>query len=112
MPASAQPAEQLAAALVDMAPPGLDCVFFSDSGSTSVEVALKMALGFHRNNGFPRSRIVVIQLSRRHHRHDERRRARRLQRRLRAAAVRGRHHPLSCRRPGAKDARCLRAAGA
>ncbi|RUV66427.1 MULTISPECIES: adenosylmethionine--8-amino-7-oxononanoate transaminase [unclassified Mesorhizobium] len=55
-----EPAEQLASALVDMAPAGLDWVFYSDSGSTSVEVALKMALGFHRNIGAPRSRIVVM----------------------------------------------------
>ncbi|MDX8481870.1 adenosylmethionine--8-amino-7-oxononanoate transaminase [Mesorhizobium sp. VK24D] len=60
---SHEPAEQLAAALVDMTPTGLDWVFFSDSGSTSVEVALKMALGFHRNNGTPRSRIVVMEHS-------------------------------------------------
>ncbi|MGX5829279.1 adenosylmethionine--8-amino-7-oxononanoate transaminase [Mesorhizobium sp. 43Arga] len=60
---SHEPAEQLASALVNMAPAGLDWVFFSDSGSTSVEVALKMALGFHRNNGAPRSRIVVMEHS-------------------------------------------------
>ncbi|TKB20662.1 MAG: aminotransferase class III-fold pyridoxal phosphate-dependent enzyme, partial [Mesorhizobium sp.] len=60
---SHEPAEQLATALVDMTPPGLDWVFYSDSGSTSVEVALKMALGFHRNNGAPRSRIVVMEHS-------------------------------------------------
>jgi adenosylmethionine-8-amino-7-oxononanoate aminotransferase len=56
-----EPAEQLASALVDMAPAGLDWVFYSDSGSTSVEVALKMALGFHRNKGAARSRIVVME---------------------------------------------------
>jgi adenosylmethionine-8-amino-7-oxononanoate aminotransferase len=60
---SHEPAERLASALVDMTPPGLDWVFYSDSGSTSVEVALKMALGFHRNNGAPRSRIVVMEHS-------------------------------------------------
>lgn len=58
-----EPAEQLASALVEMAPSGLDWVFYSDSGSTSVEVALKMALGFHRNNGDTRSRIVVMEHS-------------------------------------------------
>ncbi|MCA0274438.1 MAG: adenosylmethionine--8-amino-7-oxononanoate transaminase [Proteobacteria bacterium] len=58
-----EPAEQLATALVEMAPSGLDWVFYSDSGSTSVEVALKMALGFHRNNGDARSRIVVMEHS-------------------------------------------------
>lgn len=56
-----EPAEQLASALVDMAPTGLDWVFYSDSGSTSVEVALKMALGYFRNIGAPRSRIVVME---------------------------------------------------
>ncbi|MDR7224117.1 adenosylmethionine--8-amino-7-oxononanoate transaminase [Aminobacter aminovorans] len=58
-----EPAEQLASTLVDMAPAGLDWVFYSDSGSTSVEVALKMALGFHRNNGEARSRLVVMEHS-------------------------------------------------
>ncbi|GLS33482.1 adenosylmethionine-8-amino-7-oxononanoate aminotransferase [Mesorhizobium albiziae] len=58
-----EPAEQLASALVEMTPSGLDWVFYSDSGSTSVEVALKMALGFYRNNGAPRSRIVVMESS-------------------------------------------------
>lgn len=58
-----EPAEQLASALVDMAPAGLDWVFYSDSGSTSVEVALKMALGFHRNNGAARTRLVVMEHS-------------------------------------------------
>ena len=39
-----EPAESLARQLVKIAPEGLAHVFFSDSGSTSVEVALKMAL--------------------------------------------------------------------
>ncbi|QKD19734.1 adenosylmethionine--8-amino-7-oxononanoate transaminase [Aminobacter sp. BA135] len=58
-----EPAEQLAEALVGLAPPGLDRVFYSDSGSTSVEVALKMALGYFRNLGAPRSRIAVMEHS-------------------------------------------------
>jgi adenosylmethionine---8-amino-7-oxononanoate aminotransferase len=58
-----EPAEEVAAALLKLAPPGLDYVFFSDSGSTSVEVALKMALGYWHNIGKPRSRIVVMQNS-------------------------------------------------
>lgn len=56
-----QPAEQLARELVDLL--GLPYVFFSDSGSTSVEVALKMALGFHANRGEPRHRILVLEHS-------------------------------------------------
>jgi adenosylmethionine---8-amino-7-oxononanoate aminotransferase len=56
-----EPANRLGAALVALAPPGLEYVFFSDSGSTSVEVALKMALGFWRHRGEARHRIVVMQ---------------------------------------------------
>jgi adenosylmethionine---8-amino-7-oxononanoate aminotransferase len=58
-----EPAERLAEKLLAVAPPGLAHVFFSDSGSTSVEVALKMALGFWRHSGEPRHRILVMQHS-------------------------------------------------
>ena len=58
-----EPAEELAAQLLKLTPAGLDYVFFSDSGSTSVEVALKMALGYWHNIGEQRSRIVVMQHS-------------------------------------------------
>lgn len=54
------PAQRLAERLVSLVP-GLDHVFYSDSGSTSVEVALKMALGYWRNIGEPRSRILVME---------------------------------------------------
>jgi adenosylmethionine---8-amino-7-oxononanoate aminotransferase len=56
-------AEELAKGLLQVAPPGLAHVFYSDSGSTSVEVALKMALGFFHHAGDPRSRIVVMEHS-------------------------------------------------
>ncbi|MEP9375580.1 adenosylmethionine--8-amino-7-oxononanoate transaminase [Aquabacter sp. CN5-332] len=56
-------AEALARELVTLAPPGLIRVFYSDSGSTSVEVALKMALGTFRNKGEARHRIVVMEAS-------------------------------------------------
>lgn len=56
-----EPAEALARELVALAPKGLTRVFYSDSGSTSVEVALKMALGFWKNTGRPRHRIAVIE---------------------------------------------------
>jgi len=55
------PAETLARLLVAITPPELEYVFFSDSGSTSVEVALKMALGFWRHRGENRSRILALQ---------------------------------------------------
>ena len=56
-----QPAEDLARGLIDIAPKGLAHVFYSDSGSTSVEVALKMALGFWRNQNSPRKRIIALE---------------------------------------------------
>ena len=57
------PAEQVAAKLIALAPKDLKHVFFSDSGSTSVEVALKMALGFWRHTGERRHRIIVLEYS-------------------------------------------------
>ncbi|APR54099.1 adenosylmethionine--8-amino-7-oxononanoate transaminase [Sphingomonas koreensis] len=56
-----EPAETVARDLVAMMPRPLDHVFFSDSGSTSVEVAIKMALGHFANRGEPRHRIIVMQ---------------------------------------------------
>lgn len=56
-----EPAETLARGLREMMPPALTRVFFSDSGSTSVEVALKMALGYWHNRGEPRHRILVLE---------------------------------------------------
>ncbi len=48
-----EPALRLATRLSAMAPAGLSRVFFSDSGSVAVEVALKMALQYWRNKGKP-----------------------------------------------------------
>jgi adenosylmethionine-8-amino-7-oxononanoate aminotransferase len=50
------PAIRLARKLAGMAPPGLDQVFFSDDGSTAVEVALKMAFQYCRQRSDPRPR--------------------------------------------------------
>jgi adenosylmethionine-8-amino-7-oxononanoate aminotransferase len=47
------PAVKLAQMLVELTPPGLDRVFFSDSGSVSVEVAIKMALQYWYCCGLP-----------------------------------------------------------
>ena len=58
-----EPAEQLARGLAKIMPSSLTRTFFSDSGSTCVEVALKMALGFWKNRGEPRHRIVVMEHS-------------------------------------------------
>jgi adenosylmethionine-8-amino-7-oxononanoate aminotransferase len=56
-----EPAEQLARRLVALTPPELEYVFFSDSGSTSVEVALKMALGFWRHRAEKRTGILALE---------------------------------------------------
>jgi adenosylmethionine-8-amino-7-oxononanoate aminotransferase len=46
-----EPAARLAQLLVEITPYGLETVFFSDSGSVSVEVAVKMALQYQRSRG-------------------------------------------------------------
>ena len=56
-----EPAEDVAAGLRAIMPKSLTRVFFSDSGSTSVEVALKMALGFWLARGEARHRILVLE---------------------------------------------------
>jgi adenosylmethionine-8-amino-7-oxononanoate aminotransferase len=56
-----EPAETLAHDLVSLT--GLPYAFFSDSGSTCVEVALKMALGYWAHRGENRHRIIVMQHS-------------------------------------------------
>ena len=54
------PAEQLAERLIALLGGRLPHLFYSDSGSTAVEVALKMALGFWLNRGEPRHRILAL----------------------------------------------------
>jgi adenosylmethionine---8-amino-7-oxononanoate aminotransferase len=55
------PAVELAARLVELAPPGLTRVFYSDSGSTAVEVALKMAYQQWALRGHPeRTKFVGL----------------------------------------------------
>ncbi|MEU9182494.1 adenosylmethionine--8-amino-7-oxononanoate transaminase [Streptomyces sp. NPDC048550] len=48
-----EPAVRLAARLVEITPPGLEHVFLADSGSVSVEVAVKMCLQYWRSTGRP-----------------------------------------------------------
>jgi len=56
-----EPAIELAERLTAMAPAGLERVFFADSGSVAVEVALKMALQYQRAMGHPeRTRLLTI----------------------------------------------------
>ncbi len=53
------PSIELAAKLVSLAPKGLTRVFYSDSGSTSVEIAVKMAYQYWQLTGHPRKQRFV-----------------------------------------------------
>ncbi len=55
-----EPAARLAAHLVRLSPDGLNKVFFSDSGSVAVEVALKMAIQYWHAKGQTRTRMLTI----------------------------------------------------
>jgi adenosylmethionine-8-amino-7-oxononanoate aminotransferase len=54
-----EPAVRLAERLVEITPAGLERVFFADSGSVAVEVAIKMALQYQRAAGSPRRRRLL-----------------------------------------------------
>jgi adenosylmethionine-8-amino-7-oxononanoate aminotransferase len=54
-----RPAVDLAERLLAVAPPGLTRVFYSDNGSTAVEVAMKLALQYWGNTGDPGRRTFI-----------------------------------------------------
>ncbi len=56
-----EPAERLARMLLEIAPGKPEHVFLSDSGSTAVEVAIKMAVGCWHNRGCPRTRVIALE---------------------------------------------------
>ena len=56
-----KPAVELAEKLVAILPEGLTRVFYSDNGSTAVEVALKMAFQFWQNRGEERKTFVALE---------------------------------------------------
>ncbi len=56
-----EPAEELAEKLINITDDHLSNIFFSDSGSTAVEVALKMAIGFWEHTGAPRRKIIAFE---------------------------------------------------
>src|SRR5688500_9334685 len=60
------PATELAKRLVDIAPRGLTRVFYSDSGATAVEVALKMAFAYWQLRGEP-GRDLFVSLNEGYH---------------------------------------------
>ena len=55
------PAARLAAALAAVLPSGLERVFFSDNGSTAVEVGVKVALQAWHNRGRPRRLVAALE---------------------------------------------------
>ena len=56
-----EPAIRLAERLVEVSPAGLEHVFLADSGSVSVEVAIKMVLQHQRGTGHPeRTRLLTV----------------------------------------------------
>jgi adenosylmethionine-8-amino-7-oxononanoate aminotransferase len=56
-------ASALAARLVEISPPGLERVFYSDSGSTAAEIALKMAFQYWRQRGEERPRFAALRMA-------------------------------------------------
>ena len=53
------PAIQLAQKLVEITPAGLNKVFYSDNGSTAVEIALKMAYQYWQHKGEPQRKLFL-----------------------------------------------------
>lgn len=56
-----EPAVALAERLLQILPGPMNRIFYSDNGSTAVEVAIKMALQYFINTGNPRKRIVALE---------------------------------------------------
>lgn len=54
------PAVEIAERLVQVLPDNQARIFFSDNGSTAVEIALKMAIQYFHNLGKPRKRIIAF----------------------------------------------------
>jgi adenosylmethionine-8-amino-7-oxononanoate aminotransferase len=55
-----EPAVQLAENLLQVLPPNQQRIFYSDNGSTAVEVALKMAIQFWANQGQAKTKIIAF----------------------------------------------------
>jgi adenosylmethionine---8-amino-7-oxononanoate aminotransferase len=56
-----KPAQQVAERLLPLLPSNQKKLFFSDNGSTSVEIALKAALQYYYNKGEKRAKIIAFQ---------------------------------------------------
>ena len=56
-----EPAVKLSEELINILPKNQQKIFFSDNGSTSVDVAIKMALQYHFNQGEKRGKIISLE---------------------------------------------------
>lgn len=56
-----EPAIKLSEELMKILPQNQQKIFFSDNGSTAVDVALKMALQYHFNKGEKRGKIIALE---------------------------------------------------
>jgi len=56
-----EPAAKLSQTLMRILPKSQDKIFFSDNGSTSVEVALKLAIQYWFNKGVERKQIIALE---------------------------------------------------
>jgi adenosylmethionine-8-amino-7-oxononanoate aminotransferase len=56
-----EPAIKLSEDLIKILPENQEKLFFSDNGSTSVDIAIKMALQYHFNNDKKRSKIIALE---------------------------------------------------
>jgi adenosylmethionine-8-amino-7-oxononanoate aminotransferase len=56
-----EPAITLAERLLDILPGKMDRIFYSDNGSTAVEVAIKMSLQYWNNKGIKKKKILALE---------------------------------------------------
>lgn len=56
-----EPAVELSEKLIEILPNNQQKLFFSDNGSTSVEIAIKMAMQFHFNKGDKRTTLLAFE---------------------------------------------------
>lgn len=56
-----EPAVKLSEALIEILPENQNKIFFSDNGSTSVEIGIKMAFQYHFNKGEKRNTLIAFE---------------------------------------------------